>query len=366
MKFTVSQSSLDQALSVVSKGLASGVSNVILMGILIKAEAGTVELRTTDHTIHLRDRLAAMVDEDGEALVGGRMLANIVKNLPDAACTFETEGRQLKIRCGSATFLMTTLDAADFPAFPEYALERSVELPVDVLREIERRVGRAVSHDTSRPIITGILLTVRDNALRMEATDTFRLAVCETTLERAVGSDFQMVVPARALHDVLSLPKDSDTVTVGATHQQVVFVSGDATYVSQRIEGSFPDFRAIMPSECKTRITCGTCALDEVMHRVAVMAQSRPSIHMDVDVDGQIITLTSKSADQGEATETLDATIEGSSTSITLNYRYVFDCLGVLKGEDEIAIELNGASTPALFRSAGAVDYLYLLMPLRD
>ena len=143
MKFSVSQSTLAKAIAVVSKGLASATNSAILAGILVRAEEGTVELQTTNQTIHVRDLMAANVSEPGETVVSGRMLANIVKALPDSAVTFETDGPQIGISCEHASFRMNTMDAADFPEFPTYALESSISLPVEVLREMEGRVGRA-------------------------------------------------------------------------------------------------------------------------------------------------------------------------------------------------------------------------------
>ena len=105
---------------------------------------------------------------------------------------------------------------------------------------------------------------------------------------------------------------------------------------------------------------------DAVMHRVSVIAQSHPSVHMDVDVDGQLMVLSAKSVDAGEAKEDMDCKVTGASTAISLNYRYVFDCLAALRGEKDVTIELRSGREPALFKSTGKVSYVYLLMPLRD
>ena len=367
MKFSVSQSTLAKAIAVVSKGLASATNSAILAGILVRAEEGTMELQTTNQTIHVRDLMAANVSEPGETVVSGRMLANIVKALPDSAVTFETDGPQIGISCEHASFRMNTMDAADFPEFPTYALESSISLPVEVLREMEGRVGRAVSRDTSRPILTGILLTVDEGNVRLVATDTFRMAVCDTQVEgEGLERPFEMIVPAAAFHDVLGFAEGAPTVLVGSTRNQVVFECGDVTYVSRRIEGTFPNYRAIMPESSNTQIVCPVEEFDAVLRRVSVIAQSHPSVHMGVDVDGQLVTLSAKSVDAGEAMEQMDAKVTGASTMIALNYRYVFDCLAALRGEKDVTVELRSSREPALFKSIGKVSYVYLLMPLRD
>ncbi len=366
MKFIVNQQSLAKALGVVGKGLASTAGSAILSGILIRAQEGTIELQTTNQTIHIRDRIAAMVEEDGAVVVAGKTFTNVVKSLPDAAVEIATDGTQLSISCERSRFKLNTLSADDFPEFPSYALERSVELPAEVLSQMEQRVSRAVSRDSSRPILTGILLTLSEGALRMVATDTFRMAVCDTQVEGADLENFEMIVPAGAFHDVLSFAGGEGEVLVGVTQNQVVFETGDVTYVSRRIEGTFPNYRAILPESSSTQISCKVDALDQVLRRMTTIASSHPSVTIEVDADGQLMTISAKSPDAGEATETLAAKISGDNVTIILNYRYVFDCLGALKDVEDVAIELRSSREPALFKALGKVSYLYLLMPLRD
>lgn len=366
MKFIVNQQSLAKALGVVAKGLASQASSAILSGVLVRAQEGTIELQTTNQTIHIRDRLAAMVEEEGAVVVSGKVLSSIVKALPDAAVEFSTDGTQLSISCERSRFKLNTLAAEDFPEFPTYALERSVELPAEVLSVMEAKVSRAVSRDTSRPILTGILLTLSEGSLRMVATDTFRMAVCDTQVEGEPLGDFEMIVPSGAFHDVLGFTQGEGSVLVGVTQNQVVFETGDVTYVSRRIEGTFPNYKAILPEHSTTQVSCSVSTLDTVLHRVAVVAASHPSVAMEIDADGQLITLTAKSPDMGEAKESIPAKVTGANVTIILNHRYVFDCLGALRDVEDVTLELKGPRDPALFKTLGKVSYLYLLMPLRD
>ena len=136
MRFTVSQSSLAKALSIVSKGMASNSTLPILSGIRISANEGTLELQTTNLTISIRHRVAANVDEPGETVVSGKILSSIVKTLADAAVTFEADGSSLVITCEKSAFKLNTLDPSDFPEFPTFVLNRSVELPSDLLSQM--------------------------------------------------------------------------------------------------------------------------------------------------------------------------------------------------------------------------------------
>ena len=161
MKFTVSQSALSEALAVVSKGMASNSTLAVLTGIYIKASEGTLEFQTTNLTISIRHKIAANVEEEGETVVSGKILSNIVKTLPDAAVEFEGGDRGVSILCDKSSFRLNTLDARDFPEFPQFDLEQTVELPSALLSDMVDKVYKVTSKDSSRPVLSGVLLTTR-------------------------------------------------------------------------------------------------------------------------------------------------------------------------------------------------------------
>ena len=125
MKFTVSQGTLADAIAIVSKGVASASTLPILSGVLVRAADGVLEFQTSNYTISIRHRVAALVEEPGEMVIPCKMLANITKTLPDAPVSFETVERQVLITCAKSRFRLNTLAAADFPEFPTYAIEGS-------------------------------------------------------------------------------------------------------------------------------------------------------------------------------------------------------------------------------------------------
>lgn len=364
MRFTVSQSSLATALSVVSKGIASSSTLPILSGVYMKAENGTLEFQTANLTVSIKYKVAANVEEPGETVVSGRILTNIVKNLPDVATVFEGGGRTLDITCGSSHFHLNALNPIDFPDFPEISLTSSVELPKNVLTKMVDKVYRVTSRDTSRPILGGIFMTVENNTIRLVATDSYRLAVCDTNVETSsLASPFQMIVPGSTFHDVLSLPSDEEKILVGSTESQVVFDFGNVTYVSRRIEGNYPNYKQLLPVEHKTAVKFDVETLTSVLKRVSVVAVTNPTVKLDVDADGNLVTLSSVASDQGDANETIDAEVEGDTVSIAFNHHYLIDCLTAV-GSGEITLELNTGNDAGIFKSYGDINYLYLLMPV--
>lgn len=366
MKFTVSQSALEKALSVVSRGMSGNSTLPILSGVHITAQAGMLEFQTTNLDISIRHRIAANVEEEGEAVVSGRMLSSIVRTLPDAAVAFEGGGSRLSVKCNKSSFLLNVLDSADFPDFPEYDIQESVELPCELLSEMVAKVYKVASKDTNRPILTGILLTVDENTIRLVATDSYRLAICDSNTETStLTRPFEAIVPALVFHDVLSLQSLSASVTIGTATGQIVFLSGDTTYVSRKIEGTFPNYRQILPKKFNTSVTLSPAALSSAMKRVSVVAQANASVRFDMDAQGDLIRLSASSPDQGESSETLDAEVSGESSSIALNHHYVSDCVNAIGAQDTMTLELQDGMQPAVFKSYAKINYLYLLMPVR-
>ena len=366
MKFTVSQSALAKALLVVTKGMATNSTLPILSGVYIKAADGMLEFQATNLTISIRHKIAANVEDEGETVVSGKILTNIVKTLPDSAVTFEGLDRIVAITCDKSHFRLNTLDPRDFPEFPQVSLERSIELPSALLSEMVDKVYKVTSKDTSRPILSGVLLSVEENTIRLVATDSYRLAVCDSNVETSSTDEaFVTIVPGATFHDVLSSPSMTEQILVGTTESQVVFVFGNTTYVSRKIEGNFPNYRQLLPATCNTSIKLDAAQFGSALKRVSVIASSNPSVRFDADVDGKLMRLSASSPDQGESSEMLDAEIEGGSMSIALNFHYVFDCVNAVSGTDALALELQGPMQPAIFKSWGKINYLYLLMPVR-
>lgn len=366
MKFTVSQSSLSDAIATVQKGVASASTLPILSGVLVRATDGVLEFQTSNYTISIRHRIAAHVEEDGEMVIPCKMLANLTKTLPDAPVRFETVDRQVLISCEKTNVRLNTLDPSDFPEFPAYAIEAAVELPVNILSEMVGRVWRVTSTDKARPILGGVHMTVENNTIRLVATDSFRLAVCDTQVETStLEGNFELNVPADSMNDALSIMHDQPTIMIGATDTQVVFEAGNTCYVSRRIEGMYPNYKQLIPDTCSTSVKIDVDALSSALKRVAVIAQNNPAVKFEIDVEAGTLSLSAISGDQDLAQETIEVEAEGESGVIAFNYHYIFGCLNVLSREKEIALELKSYAAPGVFKSYDKINYLYLVMPVR-
>ena len=184
MKVTVARGELIESLAVVSRGLSSRSTLPILSGILVSASSsGEVLMESTDLEVSVRHTLSlASVEREGSVVVPGRLFSDIVRSLPEAAVTISVEDGAAAVSCLQSSFTVRTLPAEDFPKFPHVEADKEIELPADRISAVVRHVGKAVSRDETRPVLTGILMTVEGAAFKMVATDSYRLAVKETEL----------------------------------------------------------------------------------------------------------------------------------------------------------------------------------------
>lgn len=366
MRFTVNQSSLSKALSIVSKGISTHSTLPVLGGIYIKASQGTLELQTTDLDTSIRHKITANVEEEGTTVISGRIIQNVIKNLDDSTINFDGGDGVINITCKKSSYHLKTLNPSEFPNFPEIAWERSVELPCNTLSKMVDKVHRVTSRDTSRPILSGILLNVEENLIRLVATDSYRLAVCDTNIETSsLTEPFQLIIPGDVFYAATSLFEDTNTVLIGNNDNQVIFVSGNTTYVSRRINGNFPNFRQLVPSSCSTSVKMKVEDLAGALKRVSSITAANSSIKLDVEATDAQVVLTSTSADQGDAREIISTKVEGQDNSICLNYRYIGDCISALDNSEEITLELNDYMKPGIFKAYSKINYLYILMPVR-
>ena len=160
MKFSINQSELQNALSVVLKGIATRSTLPILSGIYLDAHDDTLTLQATDLELSIQYSVSALIEETGKAVVPGKLFSEIVKNLPDAAVHVAAEDDSAVITCDTASFSIKTLDAEDFPGFPHVDVQQEVSIPFTQFASMVKRVARVVSKDESRAILTGVLITL--------------------------------------------------------------------------------------------------------------------------------------------------------------------------------------------------------------
>ena len=364
MRFSINQSELQSVLSVVSKGMSTRSTLPILAGIYLEAAGAQLTLQSTDLELSVRCSVAALVEEEGRAVLPGKLFESIVKSLPDAAVVVEERDGQATIRCDASSFSVKTLDADDFPGFPHVDVQQEIRVPFPEFSSMVKKVSRFVSRDESRAVLTGVLISLAGDVLTLVSTDSYRLAVVNATIPDAGADEFTAVVKGSFLQELAALPRSEDPVTLALADNQIVIGYQDVTFVNRRIEGNYPNYRALLAATPTTRVTVDRLRLAAAVKRVAVVGQSSAPVRFDVNEASQTIMLTAATQDVGEACETVPCSCEGLDVQIAFNNAYTSEGLAASE-TDEVVLELQGSMKPGVVRSTEGEDYLYLIMPVR-
>lgn len=363
MKFSINRSELQSAIGVVAKGAATRSTLPILSGILFRAYGNELTLEATNLDLSIRCTIPAFIETEGETVIPSKLIGDVVKSLPEAAVFIETDDDSATVLCDTASFSLKTLDAHDFPAFPEVAKEASIAVPFHTFSHMVKRVARVVSRDESRAILTGVLIEAQNGMLRMVATDSYRLAVTDTDFAGG-GEDFRAVIAGTFLSDLASLPETEETIDLALSENQIVATYNGTTFVNRRIEGNYPRYEKLIPDSYQTRAQFNTKQLTEAVKRVSILSNRTAPVKFDLNGASNTTQISTASQDVGAARETLGCEVEGEDTEIAFNFSYVLDGLASIE-TDAVYLELQGSMRPGIFKSEEQERYLYLIMPVR-
>jgi DNA polymerase-3 subunit beta len=206
-------------------------------------------------------------------------------------------------------------------------------------------------------------MVTEPGTLRMAATDSYRLCVRELPVPGLL-TEMEVVVPGKALEDASKLAAAVETFTFGVSENQVIFTFGQTTFISRRIEGTFPNYKQLIPKEHTTRIVIDRNELFEAVKRVSVMVQHNTPLRLKADIATHTLTLSASTQGLGDAAEDIQVTPEGEDVEIAFNHGYLVDGVAVMDCET-VAIEVTSPLKPGVLKPSDDDDFIYLLMPVR-
>jgi DNA polymerase III subunit beta len=362
LKISCARDELTRQLGVVSRAASTRTTVQVLAGILLRAESGRLDLSATDMEISLRTSLEADVGAEGAVVVPGKLLVDLARLLPGDDVSIEHRQGEgvVEVVSGAAVYRIHTYNAEDFPRLPDPAGSTMVPIDAEALLATAAKVGRAASRDESRPVLTGILVRFEGEKLVMAATDSYRLAVKETSME-AAGPELDAIVPARALLELGRVAQDASELQLGLQENQVLFASDGILLTTRRIEGQFPNYRQLLPESFESEVTLPREELLDVVRRVAVMAQRNAPLRLRF-AEGEL-TVSAQTQDVGEAHEAMPAPFSGEPLDIGFNPEFLRDGIESVDG-DELRLKLISPLRPAVLQGSSD-DFSYLIMPIR-
>jgi len=364
VKFRCERDVLVEALGTAGRATASrGGALPVLAGIKADLAGGTLTLTGHDLelTISVSIREGVSGREDGSAVLPARLVSDVVRSLPPGAAEVEVDGEQARITAARSEFTLRVFPVDEFPRLPEPVAD-GVTIDAGELAAALRQVVPAASSDDARPILTGVLVSAEEGGLRLVATDSYRLAVRDLPGQSVLAEGQSVLVPSRALNDLAKVLTGVDQLTLRLGERDASFEAGDVRLTTMLIEGDFPNYRGLIPSQHPNRLTVSREALLEGVRRVKLLAREATPVRLAMTSDG--LDLVAVTQDVGQAHESLDAKYEGTELTVAFNPDYLLQGIEVLPG-DEVTIESIDSLKPALVKSPEHPEFLYLLMPVR-
>jgi DNA polymerase-3 subunit beta len=365
MKFSCPRETFWQGLQVVQRAVPGKTTLPILTGILLETSNDRLRLVATDLELGIDCYIPVQTIEEGSTVLEAKYLTDIVRKLPELGLqvTVDPQKGLAEIKGGKSVFHLHTMSPADYPNLPETSAEHNWSIDQGTLRRMIKETAFAVAVDESRPFLTGVLLEIAGEQVRMVATDTSRLALRQISSANEI-QQASAIIPTKCLLELSRvLSADEETpLTISLSGNHILFEIPDLKFVSRLIEGQFPSYQQVIPKAYKTRVEIEREEFLAAAERASLLAREGTSI-VRLNVVGELMDLTSQVAEVGESKEEIVVAKEGEDAEIAFNTRFLIDVLRTLDA-DKVALELTGRHSPGMLKPVSEEEYTYVIMPV--
>lgn len=375
MKITCKQQDLSRGLSIVSHAVSSRSTLPILANILLATDHGRVKLYATNLEIGINCWIDATVHEEGSTTVPAKLITDFVNSLPQSTVDISVpeDAHTMSIKSLRSSANIKGMDPSEFPLSPNTeGSDEPIILDAAQLKEMIAQVAFAAADDDSRPVFTGVFVQVQNEKLTFAAADAFRLAARVAPLPGDSVLRNDILIPARTLTELARILPSEGAVQMIVTpnRSQVLFHTENVDLLSRLIEGTFPNYRQIIPKEHTTRAVVETKEFAAAVKSVAPFARDSSNItRIKIAGGGSdgmepgTVTIEATAEDVGNNVSTINAAVDGPEQQIIFNVKYLADVLAILD-VPEVALEVTSAARPGVIRPVSSADYTYVIMPM--
>ncbi len=371
MKLSCLQENLVKGLGIVGRAVATRTTLPITSNVLLAAEESRLKLVATNLEMAVTCWIGAKVEEEGSITVPARLLTEFVGALPSELIDLTLSGHVLELRCARFDARISGIDAADFPPIPQVRDGLTTRIESEVLRSAINHVVFATASEETRPVLTGAHIEVEQGTLTLAAADGFRLAVYKVPLLEPVSEKVEFVMPGRALNEILRLSTDQEEpieIEANKGKSHVVVRLKSIEVVSQLLQGTFPNYKQLIPQSYATRAVVSATEFLRATRTASIFARDGSGIvKLEVQPGGELgpgrVKISARSEQMGDNKGEIDASVEGGATKIAFNAKYLVDVLNVLR-EGQVALETTTSSSPGVIRPVGSDSYVHVVMPM--
>ncbi|MEW6662581.1 MAG: DNA polymerase III subunit beta [Bacillota bacterium] len=372
MKILIEKNSLVQGLSQVQRAIATKNTLPILSGVLLEAQENQITFTASDQELTLSSSVEAQVQEPGKILLPARNLLELAKRFPPGTVSISLDpfSPGIKINYGHSEIVLNSMDSDQFPTFPLAPEQNLFSINSQDLKNMIKRVSISISPDHARPVFSGALFEKNSQGiLSMASTDTHRLSVVkqEGIPFFSENSLLKMLIPGRTLNELFRLIEEDDLVHFGLVNNQLLVSFGRTILISRLIDGQFPNYQQVIPTEWCSKVIIDTQIFLEAVERASLIAReenkNRTNFIM-LELKTGFLEIDSNSPEIGRIHEEIPAICDGEDMKIIFNAKYLLDGLKVMETE-QLTIKFTGPSSAAVLMPKEENNFIYLLLPIR-
>jgi len=364
MEVKLSKDILQKGIQTVQNAISQKSGLPVLANILFEVSKDGIKLVATDLEIGIISKLTNIeAQEDGAISIPAKKISDIVKELSGKEIHVSAKkNNQVVIKCDKSVFKIMGLPKDEFPKVPELPNKDVLSFPQKLLKTMLNLTFFAVSKDESRYILTGILFIVTDKKLSLVATDGRRLAVINKDTPKPGGFNRKVIVPIKAVAELMRILKDDGDVEILFGENQIAFEFDDTLLITRLIEGDYPNYEQVIPKSTQEKLRMNKENFYAAIKRASLFTTpDSQSVKLDVLKNKTVVSKVSQ--DGGESREELDCSYSGEDLTIGFNPTYLMDALKNIN-EEEITFEFAGADRRGVMRAEGN-DYIYIVLPVR-
>ncbi len=376
MKVVISKADLLKTLIVASRSMLSKANLPILSNILIDASGGKLEVVTTNLETAVKASVKCQVDAEGKVTVPGKVFLEYVSQIPEGEILLEKLGEEVVVSTKGYNARFATMPSEEFPAIPKITGGKLLNIDSQKFLDSVTKVSFAAAQDESRPVLSGVFVEFNKKGMIMVATDGYRLSYNETVVEAGEGlSGLGLVIPAKSIVEASKIIGEAGeeggkvTVVVAENLSQVNFKIGEVEFTSRLIEGEFPAWQKIIPTNFATKAVVPKQDFINVVRAASIFARESGSIvklKLEPGKNGQgSLGLSAATAQVGSGDAQVSTQLDGKGGEIAFNFRYLLEALSVIGGED-VVFEMNESLNPGRMTSTDPKDkFFHIVMPVR-
>ncbi len=363
MKIICTQENLRIGLGQVSRIVGSSTTLPILNNVLLQTENGQLKISATNLEMGMSTLVRCKIEQEGGVAIAAKVLLDLVNNLPNENITIESGESETSVSTDRYQTKIKHLSVEDFPLIPAIEDASAISISASDLKEALDSTSFAASTSETQPEISGISLKFEDGKVIATATDRYRLAEMSVPVQTQAGRS--VIVPQRSINELSRLLASNDTqIQLNISATQLALSVGGTYLVTRLIDGQYPEYAQIIPTETGTVVSVGHAELLAALKTSGIFSRGAGSVTMVIDPEKQVIQVISASQGVGESVVDIPCTINGGGASVILNYRYMLD---LLTNTQVSSLDMNviDDTNPVVFRPQGKPNYLYLIMPIR-